>query len=206
MDAMRRDNGITAFCTGMVSQITGVSRDRLTYWLMRGLLVPSIAGPDVEPPRRGVLGRRRGGIGRRYSVDDLVVALVIRELFASGISLERVQTAVAVLRRTYGNTPLSDALLVSGGRLVVLRRGDTYVHEGNPPWDAWNDRIQAVLSLSWIARTARELLEDWQRWRAAHRSWKRAPRLRSELVYADEPSPGLASPEVPPPERVRSAG
>jgi hypothetical protein len=99
-------------------------------------------------------------------VDDVVTALLIRELFASGLSLARMRGAVSMFRYTFDSTSVYGALPETDCWLVILRNGDARVTWGDPAWERFEEPAQLVLSLSGIVRTAHELVAGWQRWRA----------------------------------------
>ncbi len=166
-----------AFRTGVASEITGISQDRLQGWHQRGLLAPSVAGPEVRPPRLGVAGRRPGSAGRRYSLDDLFLALVIRELLASSVRVERVRLAVEALKAACPDRPLRQALRGTRLWLVVPRSGAVRLMARPGASNGGEDRPQAVVALSRTARAGRELWLEWQR-RRRTRAGDRAGRRR----------------------------
>lgn len=150
------------FGIGDAAAITGVSIRRLIYWHQRGLLVPSVAGPEVKRPRPGARGRRPGGPDRRYSRDDLLVAVVIRELLASGVSLQRIRRAVAALRARFGDRPLHQALTGARFRLVVSRSGKVGVVEQGQAWEVAGGALQGIVALDRTAREAWTLIREWR--------------------------------------------
>ncbi len=198
---LEQGNRIVPFSTGIVTQITGISHDRLTYWHWKDLLVPSIGGPEVHAPRRGVPGRRPGAIGRQYSFDDIVLALVIRELFAAGVSLDRIRRAVGALRDTFSDRPLYPALRGSEFRLVVLRSGEARVVPADAVCELSGRYPKALVALARVVRTAEELLADWQRRRLRRVQDRRS--LRGLVVVARLGGPrlqtaGASALDVPP--------
>src|SRR5262249_46684987 len=92
-----------SFNIGRTSEIIGVRGDRLQCGHVKGLLAPSIARQEVQPPRPG-------SVGRRYSLDDLVLAVAIRELLASEVSVEHVHEAMGGITQTVIDRPLHVAL------------------------------------------------------------------------------------------------
>ncbi len=192
---LEQGNRIVPFPTGIVTQVTGITRDRLTYWHRKGLLVPSIGGPEVHAPRRGVPGRRLGAIGRQYSFDDIVLALVIRELFASGVRLDRIRSAVGALRDAFSDRPLYPALRGSESRLVVLRSGEARVLPVDAVCELPGRYPKALVALARVVRTAEELLGDWQRRRLPRVQDRRSP--RGLVVVARLGAAGASALDVP---------
>ncbi len=182
-------NGV--FPTGIASEITGIRSERLQIWHQNGLLAPSVAALELRPPRRGAKGRPPGSPNRRYGLDDLVQVLVVRELFASGLSLERVRAAVAVLKNALGDKPPCGMLLGSPFRLVVFRSGEARLLSVQR-WSASDERPQAVVALSRTVRITRELVADWKRRCRARAHARRARSVRVRGVYARLPGNGAA--------------
>lgn len=88
-------------------RITGVSQRRLDYWDERGLVRPSVEKADGK------------GTVRTYSYHDLVKLSVVKHLRDSGLSLQRIQKAVKVLRnRMKSGDPLKNLRLVTDGKHV----------------------------------------------------------------------------------------
>lgn len=181
------------FPTGIACEITGIRRKRLQVWHQNGLLAPSVAAPEPRPPRRGAKGRAPGSPNRRYRLDDLVLVLVVRELFASGLSLERVRAAVAALQSALGDKPLGATLLGSPFRLVVFRSGEARLLSGQT-WDASEERPQVVVALSRTVRITRELVADWRRRCRARARDRRARSVGFRGLHVPPPGSG-ASPE-----------
>ncbi|MFQ5896862.1 MAG: MerR family transcriptional regulator [Candidatus Methylomirabilia bacterium] len=152
------------FRVGDATAITGISVRRFADWHVKRLLEPSIAGPEVKRPRRGVTGRRPGSKVRRYSQDDLLVAVLIQQLLARGLSLQGLREAVVALEAKFGSKPLYQALLGSRFRIAVSRSGQVSVREDDKAWELTSGQLQGtVVPLGRIARTARELVADWRR-------------------------------------------
>lgn len=112
-----------------VSRLVGVSVRRLQHWHSRGVLEPSVAAPAIRRARRGVKGRRPGSTIRRYNWDDVLAAMVIRDLLASGLRLRTVRNAMAELA-AHPEKPLQKALTSSTRfKLVVSPQGHVLVIE-----------------------------------------------------------------------------
>ncbi len=93
-------------------RIVGVSQRRLDYWDEKGLVSPSI---------RKAQGK---GTDRLYSFKDLVKLSVVKRLRNAGISLERIQSVIRILRRRRGGDPLADICLIPDGRTIDVRTED----------------------------------------------------------------------------------
>ncbi len=91
-------------------RVTRVTQRCLDYWDERGIVRPSI--------RRGA---GKGSV-RAYSFRDLVKLSVVRHLRHAGLSLQKIQKALHVLRRRWKNLdPLADLRLITDGdRLHIL--------------------------------------------------------------------------------------
>ena len=87
-----------------VCRIVQITYRQLDYWARTDLVVPSI---------RDAAG---SGTQRLYSFQDLVTLRVIKSLIDTGISLQRVRTAVEHLRSM--GRPLAGATLMSDGNGV----------------------------------------------------------------------------------------
>jgi len=81
-------------------RIAGISYRQLDYWTRTGLVTPSIKDAHGS------------GSQRLYSFQDLATLRVIKRLLDTGVSLQKVRTAVAHLRsmdrRPHGVTLMSD--------------------------------------------------------------------------------------------------
>jgi DNA-binding transcriptional MerR regulator len=81
-------------------RIAGISYRQLDYWTRTGLITPSVNDAHGS------------GSQRLYSFQDLATLKVIKRLLDTGVSLQRVRTAVEYLnkmrRRPHGVTLMSD--------------------------------------------------------------------------------------------------
>lgn len=84
-----------------VCRIIGISYRQLDYWARTGLVRPSIKDAQGS------------GTQRQYSFQDLVVLKVIKNLLDTGVSLQRVRTAVEFLGEM--EKPASGVTLMSDG-------------------------------------------------------------------------------------------
>ena len=89
----------------VVQSITGVTYRQLDYWARTDLIRPSV---------RGATG---SGSQRLYSFADIVIVRVIKRLLDTGISLQNIRTAVALLRER-GADDLSTITLISDGMSI----------------------------------------------------------------------------------------
>jgi DNA-binding transcriptional MerR regulator len=85
-------------------RIVGITYRQLDYWTRTGLVTPSIKDAHGS------------GTQRLYSFQDLATLRVIKGLLDTGVSLQRVRTAVeylqAMKRRPHGVTLMSDGRTV----------------------------------------------------------------------------------------------
>lgn len=97
------------FSSADARQIAGITQRQLDYWDQVGLVRPSIR-------------RARGkGVERQFSYTDLVKLKVVQELRKAGISLQKIQRAIRVLKeRNCDSDPLLDEMLITDG--VKLNR------------------------------------------------------------------------------------
>jgi hypothetical protein len=158
--------GGQGFTAGMASGILGVRIERLRTWHVRGVLVPSLAAPAVLPPRPGATGRRPGSIGRRYGWTDLLVGWVVRECLASGVRLEHVRPAAALLR-ALPESPGGDGPGASPSHLVLLRSGEAVLLQGDEAWALPRRDLRAIVSLSLATATLRARVAEWSARRSA---------------------------------------
>jgi len=91
--------------------------------------------------------------------------MLIRELVASGVSLERLPRALAPVRAVCGDRSLSAVFSGSRLRLVVWRGGEVGVRPADGAWDGSACGLQAVLALARVVRTVRDRLAEWARYR-----------------------------------------
>jgi DNA-binding transcriptional MerR regulator len=91
------------------SRLTGVREPTLQAWCLKGIVQPSLN-----------LGEGRG-MGKRFSLRDLVGLRSVRALRQHGVSMQRIRKLTAALRDMKGKHRTLDALAAS--RLVVLPSG-----------------------------------------------------------------------------------
>lgn len=96
-----------AYSSSKAIEITKVSQRCLDYWDERGIVRPSMK-------------RSRGkGFERRYSFHDLVKLSVVKHLRDAGLSLQRIQKSLKLLREITGTQdPLIDRRLITDGKSV----------------------------------------------------------------------------------------
>lgn len=103
-----------------VSEIVGITYRQLDYWARTGLASPSVRKAEGS------------GSQRLYSFTDVVRLRVVKRLLDTGVTLERIRSALEELSRQ--GRELSDVTLASDGRTVyaidddrqlldLLRRG-----------------------------------------------------------------------------------
>jgi len=92
------------FAAPEVCKIVGITYRQLDYWARTGLVEPSVRpayGSDSQ---------------RRYSFRDVVVLKIVKRLLDTGVSLQRVRTAVEHLQDM--DRPVTGVTLMSDGRGV----------------------------------------------------------------------------------------
>lgn len=87
-----------------VCKIVGITYRQLDYWARTGLVTPSVRSASGS------------GTQRLYSFDDVVQLRVVKRLLDTGVSLQRVRTAVEEL--TARGQSLADVTLVADGTSV----------------------------------------------------------------------------------------
>ena len=100
------------FTAAAARRIVGITQRRLDYWDERGLVSPSI---------RKAHGK---GTDRTYAFKDLVKLSVVKRLRNAGLSLEKIDSAIKILRRRSGGDPLADRCLITDGRTVHVLTDD----------------------------------------------------------------------------------
>jgi DNA-binding transcriptional MerR regulator len=87
-----------------VSEIVGITYRQLDYWARTGLATPSISKA------------KGSGSQRLYSFEDIVRLRVVKRLLDTGVTLERIRSALEELTRQ--GRALADVTLASDGRTV----------------------------------------------------------------------------------------
>lgn len=107
------------FSSREARSITGVSQRCLDYWDEVGVIQRS--------RQRGREGKR--GSARVYEFDDLLQIKIVKQLRATGLSLQKIQKALKVLnRQTEEKQPLLE-VLVTDGRRFEWKRADGKVED-----------------------------------------------------------------------------
>ena len=88
------------------AKLSGVPLFTLQNWCTKGLVQPTL---NLGPGK---------GLGKKFSLRDLIGLRAVRELRESGVSLQRVRKLAEALRQIKGHHRTLDNLAVS--RLVVL--------------------------------------------------------------------------------------
>jgi len=84
-----------------VCKIVDISYRQLDYWARTELVTPSVRNAEGS------------GTQRLYSFDDIVALRVVKRLLDTGVSLQKVRTAIDELRRR--GRGIADSMLVSDG-------------------------------------------------------------------------------------------
>jgi DNA-binding transcriptional MerR regulator len=135
------------FRTRDVVQILKISRRQLQYWSQTGLVKPSVKTP---------------GGHSRYTFEDLVALKTAKRLIDSGVSVQRIRTSMAALRRILPTVrrPLAELVLVATGDVVLAFREGT--------------AFDAISGQEWVFEVA-EFQREVNAWR---RSIKTSPATR----------------------------
>jgi DNA-binding transcriptional MerR regulator len=90
-----------------VCRLVGITYRQLDYWARTDLLKPTLQDAQGS------------GSQRLYSFTDIVQLKVIKRLLDAGMSLKKIRSAVAILRRQLeSDRPLSDVTLLSDGATI----------------------------------------------------------------------------------------
>lgn len=102
---MQLDN---SYSSDQTRRILGLSQRRLDYWDELGLVSPT----------RAEKGSKRKGRGdrRTYTFNDLIKLKVLKDLRSTGLSLQRIQKGLRVLRKRSPNTDPFDEVLLTDGK------------------------------------------------------------------------------------------
>ncbi len=98
------EDGPTGYRGPAVCAIVGISYRQLDYWTTTGLVTPSIRDADGS------------GSQRLYSFDDIVQLRIIKNLLDTGVSLQRIRTAIDFVRER--GLDLRHVTLLSDGKTV----------------------------------------------------------------------------------------
>jgi DNA-binding transcriptional MerR regulator len=127
-----------------VCSIVGISYRQLDYWTTTGLVVPSVR--DAEG----------SGSQRLYAFEDIVTLKVIKNLLDTGVSLQRIRTAVDFIRER--GLSLRNITLMSDGTTVyalddqrdiidLIQRGQgVFAIAVNPVYEELEAEITALSS------------------------------------------------------------
>ena len=106
------------FTSGEVQRLVGVSQRQLTYWDQSAL---------ISPHGRDSAGR---GSHRLYTVVDVVCLKTIRRLRESGISLQKIRSAMKFLSDLPDEpVPLAELEVVTDGNTILVVRSDASLVE-----------------------------------------------------------------------------
>lgn len=97
-----------------VCRVVGITYRQLDYWARTDLLKPTLQDAQGS------------GSQRLYSFTDIVQLKVIKRLLDAGMSLKKIRSAVAILRRQLeSDKPLSDVTLLSDGSTIYAAHSPT---------------------------------------------------------------------------------
>ncbi|HUY92576.1 MAG TPA: MerR family transcriptional regulator [Pirellulales bacterium] len=109
----------STFSAREARSITGVSQRCLDYWDELGVV--------QSTRRRGQEGRR--GSARVYEFDDLLQIKIVKQLRATGLSLQKIQKALKTVKRRTGEKRPFVEVLVTDGRRFEWKRADGKVED-----------------------------------------------------------------------------
>lgn len=98
------EDGPTGYRGPAVCSIVGISYRQLDYWTTTGLVTPSVRDADGS------------GSQRLYAFDDIVQLRIIKNLLDTGVSLQRIRTAIDFVRER--GLDLRNVTLLSDGTTV----------------------------------------------------------------------------------------
>lgn len=98
------EDGPIGYRGPLVCQIVGISYRQLDYWTTTGLVTPSVRDADGS------------GSQRLYGFDDIVQLRIIKSLLDTGVSLQRIRTAIDFVRER--GLDLRHVTLLSDGKTV----------------------------------------------------------------------------------------
>lgn len=161
----------TAWTTEQVLRITGISRQRLAYWLDRGIL-----SADIDEAR----GRGRVRLWSFSNLVEVKVALWLRDR----VSLQLIGTIVSRLRTEGKKQPLAEMRFAVVDTGKPKRPTDVIIQQGDGPWELSNHQVvlEGVLPLRQFAD---ELRRDSERDRTRRRQPGRIERKRGRLGSTD---------------------
>ena len=111
--AFDEDDGI-GYRGPTVCKIVGITYRQLDYWARTELVTPSVRGAEGS------------GTQRLYSFDDIVALRVVKRLLDTGVSLQKVRTAIEELRRR-GREIAGSTLASDGGSVYALEDDDEVI-------------------------------------------------------------------------------
>ena len=139
------------------AKLSSVRAYTLQNWCTKGFIQPTLN-----------LGSGRG-MGKKFSVRDLIGLRAVRALRDSGVSLQRVRKLAEALRQIKGHTRTLDALAAS--RLVVLPNNEVAVMDN---FELMNVLSKQTVMGSFVtlelAPVVREILEKTEAFEAARKA------------------------------------
>ena len=130
------------FTTSDVSTLTGVGVSRLNYWDRTDVVWPSLLRPCVQ----GQNARRHGYRGRVWSLLDVLVVDLVRQLREHGLSLQAIRRGIVRLEHDHGLTKaLHQALDPMTPVVLVLQGDDLLLLDGDAAWSVIRERGQSII-------------------------------------------------------------
>ena len=113
MEVDTTTDGQAGYSGKSVCRIVGITYRQLDYWARTDLLRPSV---------RDAAG---SGTQRAYSFTDILQLKVIKRFLDTGVSLQRIRSAIEYLRTELSpGSSLTDVTLVADGGAIYLCRSD----------------------------------------------------------------------------------
>lgn len=161
---------LKTFTTGLVAKILHVSSRQLTYWDARGLISNEASNSVGASKRLGSVGRPPGSRNRSYSVDEIVICAIIRDLCRERIPLARIRGVATMLRRQqdlFGSGGTLGEALLRVRMFLLISKNRIHIETESRAWDRVTEMMQdrgpvVILDLSTVAESAgkmRALLE-----------------------------------------------
>jgi DNA-binding transcriptional MerR regulator len=103
----------------------GITYRQLDYWTTTGLVTPSVRAAEGS------------GSQRLYAFEDIVLLKVIKRLLDTGVSLQRIRTAIEFVRERGLSLRSPGRFMAAAERLISLYADAPQPHANDRVVDAW---------------------------------------------------------------------
>lgn len=111
----KKSNKYKGLTTNEVAYLTGVSARKLRWWDKQGLVKPAI-NPNHKPYRT-----------RRYTIQDLICIIMVRELRDKGLSLQKIRKSVEGVEAAGVEHPLAKLRVACLANSVFFKKDGKYI-------------------------------------------------------------------------------